>query len=126
MNLHSIASGAIGSVNQNIPITIKISNGYTTDENYIQQPQYTTINTVGQIQPLSASDLKRLESLNIQSVDQKVFLSGNYEGIFRQLGKGGDILTFAYGNNSAQDYLVTTVLERWPEWCSLGVTMQVK
>jgi hypothetical protein len=126
MNLHGIASGAIGSVNPHIPITIKISNGYTTDANYIQQPQYTTINTVGQIQPLSASDLKRLESLNIQSVDQKVFLSGNYEGIFRQLGKGGDILTFAYGNNTPQDYLVTTVLERWPEWCSLGVTMQVK
>ncbi len=126
MNLHGIVSGAIGSINPNIPITIKISNGYTTDANYIQQPQYTTINTAGQIQSLSASDLKRLESLNIQSVDQKVFLSGNYEGIFRQLGKGGDILTFAYGNNTSQDYLVTAVLERWPEWCSLGVTMQVK
>ena len=125
MNLHQIASGAIGAVNPFIPISTKISTGYTTLPNGKQVPSYSTGNTTGQVQALSSRDLKQIEGLNIQSVVQKVYLNGNYEGVFRDLGKGGDILTFSYGNTASKDYLVVTVFERWTDWSAVGVVMQV-
>lgn len=125
MNLHQIASAAIGSVNPFIPIATKISNGYTTAPNGKQVPAYIEGETTGQVQALSSSDLKHLDGLNIQGVQQKVYLNGNYEGVFRADQKGGDILTFSIAGAPAKNYLVKTVFERWPNWCSVGVMMQV-
>lgn len=120
MNLHQLASGYIGSVNPMIPVTVQQSTGYTTDANYNQVPTYITINAIGQVQPLSSSDVRKLEGLNIQGVTQAVYLNGNFEGVFRVLGKGGDLLQF-----NGYTYLVTAVLERWPNWCKVGVVMQL-
>ena len=125
MNLHSIASQAISAVNPMLTVTTKLSSGYTTSGDGSQVPTYTTGSATGQVQSLSASDLKKLEGMNIQNVEQKVYLNGNFEGAFRQLGLGGDLLTFNYGTHGAQTYLVTAVLERWPDWSCVGVTMQV-
>lgn len=120
MNLHNIVSGAIGSVNPFIPVTVQKSTGYTEDANYNQVPTYTTIQTTGQVQMLTSTDLRLFASLNIQNVEQAVYLNGNFEGVFRVLGKGGDLLQF-----NGYTYLVTAVLERWPDWCKVGVTMQL-
>ena len=128
MNLNSIVSGAINAVNPQVAVMIQQSTGSTTGADGSQIPTYNTIPAFGQMQSLSASDLKRLEAIGIQgleamgiqSVQQKIYLNGDYEGIFRVLGKGGDMLTI--GNYT---YLVTAVLERWPDWVSLGITMQV-
>lgn len=120
MNLHGIAAGAIGAVNPFIPITIQQSTGYTVDANYKQVPTYSTITTTGQVQPLSPADVKLLLGMNIQNVTQAVYLNGNFEGVFRVLGKGGDLLVF-----NGYTYLVNAVLERWPDWCKVGVTMQL-
>ena len=120
MNLNNIVSGAINAVNPQVAVMIQQSTGSTTGADGSQIPTYTMIQAFGQMQSLSASDLKRLEAMGIQPVQQKIYLNGDYEGIFRVLGKGGDILTI--GNYT---YLVTAVLERWPDWVSLGITMQV-
>jgi hypothetical protein len=120
MNLHNIVSGAIGSVNPFIPVVIKHSTGYTTSADGPQIPSYTVINTQAQIQALSGSDIMRLNNLNVQGVTCKAYLNGNTEGLFRVLGKGGDLISFG-----GQTYLVTQVMERWPDWCSLALTMQV-
>ena len=120
MNLHGIASAAISAVNPMIPVAIKSSTGYTTGADGTQAPTYTTITATGQRQALSGGDIVRMNSLNIQGVSEKLYLTGNYEGIFRVLGKGGDLISFG-----GQTYLVTTVLERWPDWCCLGLTLQV-
>lgn len=120
MNLHGIAASAIGAVNPFIQITVQQSTGYTVDANYKQVPTYTTITTTGQVQPLSATDTRRLLGMNIQNVTQAVYLNGNFEGVFRVLGKGGDLLVF-----NGYTYLVNAVLERWPDWCKVGVTMQL-
>lgn len=120
MNLHGIVSGAIAAVNPFIDITIKTSTGYTTGADGSQTPTYSTVSASGQVQALSGSDIKRIEGLNIQGVVQKVYLNGNYEGQFRALEKGGDLLIFG-----GRTYLVTVVFERWPDWCAVGVTMQL-
>jgi len=125
MNLNSIVSGAIASVNPRITINGNVCTGYTVGANYVQVPTYQSIKTTGQVQTLTASDLKMLGGLNIQNVELKVYLDGNYEGVFRNLGTGGDTLTFCYGSICEQTYLVTAVLERWQDWSCLGVTAQV-
>jgi hypothetical protein len=125
MNLHQIVSASIGQVNPFISIATKISNGYTIGANYKQIPTYVTGQTTGQVQALSGQDLKHLLGLNIQGVSQKVYLNGNYEGLLRDDSKGGDILTFSINGGAPKDYLIVTVFERWPDWCSVGVKMQV-
>ena len=121
MNLHQRVSSHIARVNPYIPVSVMPSSGYTTAADGTQTPSYgTTINTTGQVQPLSATDLKRLQGLNIQEVTQKLYINGNFEGVFRVLGKGGDLVQM-----KGQTYLVNIVLERWPDWCAVGIVMQV-
>ena len=120
MNLHQIVSGAVGAVNPPTAMVIRRNTGYTTGTDGTQTPTYSDVTTTGQVQELSSGDIKRLEGLNAQNVQQKVYLNGNYEGQFRVLGKGGDLIKFG-----SQTYLVTAVLERWPDWCCVGITMQL-
>lgn len=120
MNLHGIVSGVIGSVNPHQFMTILISTGYTTAADGTQAPSYNTITTTGQVQELTGKDIMRLNGLNVQGVTQKAYLTGDFEGVFRVLGKGGDLIKFG-----SQTYLVTAVLERWPDWVCVGLTMQL-
>ncbi|TAL90907.1 MAG: hypothetical protein EPN62_00795 [Candidimonas sp.] len=120
MNLHQIVSGAIGSVNPFIPIIVQQSTGYTQDANFHRVPTYNNIPTTGQVQALTGKDLRQLEALNVQGVNEAVYLNGNFEGVFRVLGKGGDLLIF-----NGYTYLVMAVLERWSDWCKLAVVMQM-
>jgi hypothetical protein len=120
MNLHSIASGAISAINPFIPVVVKQSTGYATGPDGKQAPTYATINTTGQQQALTGADVQLLNSLAVQAVVCKMYLNGNYEGIFRVLGKGGDLLIFG-----GRTYLVVQVMERWPDWCCVALTMQV-
>lgn len=120
MNLHAIVSGAIGAINPQRAITVLQSTGYSTAADGTQIPTYRTLNVTGQIQDLSGKDIMRLNGLNIQGVMQKAYLTGNFEGVFRALGKGGDLLKFG-----GRTYLVTVVLERWPDWVCVALTMQM-
>ncbi len=119
MNLNDLVSSAIGAINPQVSISVQISTGYTTNPDGTQVPTYSANTAWGQVQPLSSQDLRNLDGLNIQGVTAKVYLTGDFEGVFRVLGKGGDLLTF-----NGQTYLVTAVLERWPDWTCVGVTMQ--
>ncbi len=121
MNLHALVRGAIGAINPDIPVTIRVSTGSTEDSSGRTVPSYADpIDTMGQKQDLSGSDIYRLQAQNIQGVICKMYLNGNYEGLFRVLGKGGDLLTFG-----GQVYLIVKVMERWPDWCCVALTMQL-
>jgi hypothetical protein len=119
MNLHGIASAAISAVNPMIPVSIRQSTGYTTGPDGTQAPNYSTVNAMGQQQALSGGDIQRLNSLNVQGVVTKMYLTGNFEGAFRVTGKGGDLVGFG-----GRTYLVATVLERWDSWCCIALVMQ--
>ena len=121
MNLHSIVSGVISSINPMTDVTIQVSAGYTIAPDGKQVPAYTTLTGIkGQKQALSYGDIQRINGLNIQGVTEKMYLTGNFEGVFRALGKGGDLISF-----NGRTYLVNIVFERWPDWCCVGLTMQV-
>lgn len=119
MNLHGIVAGAIGAVNPMRSMVVKQSTGYTI-VNYVQVPAYTTLNVSGQAQALTGKDLAMLNGLNVQGAMSAIYLSGNFEGVFRVLGKGGDLII--YGGIT---YLVVAVLERWPDWCKVAVVAQM-
>ena len=121
MNLHQMVRGVIGGVNPDITVVVLPSAGSSEDDTGRVIPAYgTPINTTGQKQPVTGRDIERFQQQNIQGVTCKMHLNGNYEGLFRVLGKGGDLLQFG-----GQTYLVASVMERWPDWCCVALTMQL-
>ena len=119
MNLHRIAASATRTVTQGLPAVVKQSDGYTTDTDGSQVPAYTLTQATADLQALTGRDIERLNGLNVQGVTEKAYLTGNFEGVFRVLGKGGDLLVV-----NGRTYLVSAVLERWPNWCCVALTMQ--
>ena len=124
MNLHGIAMGAIASVNPNVALTVRSSNGYTTAADGSRTPGYAPAVVVqGQVQSLTAGDLAQIEGLAIQGEKRAVYLDGNWSGVVRPDGKGGDLITFPDGTV----WLVVQVLENWGDldgWVKLAVVRQ--
>lgn len=122
MNLHGIVSGAIGAVNPHTPgVVLKASAGYTTATSGKRTPLYDTFpGLVAQVQQLTTKDLRQLESLNIQGSQRAIYLYGVVQAIVRVAQKGGDLLILPDGTT----WLTTAVLEQWPDWCKVAVTLQ--
>lgn len=121
MNLHAIVSGAIGAVNPHVPVTVQVSTGSTTSPGGTRVPTYAApVAASGQVQPVQYNDIAKLNGLNIQGVRNKIYLSGDWNALVRSSGKGGDLITMADGSV----WLVAVVLENWPDWSSLAVTLQ--
>jgi hypothetical protein len=120
MDLHGIVSGAIGAVNPFITATVQKSAGYTTSADGTQVPAYTSSTAQIQVQALSARDIQHLDQMNITGVMRKIYLEGDWQSLVRPAGKGGDLILF---NN--QTWLVTQVMETWPDWSLVAVTLQM-
>ena len=124
MNLHSIVSGAIGTVNPFIEVTLTTSNGFTTGAGGKRTPLYNApVVLSAQVQQLTNKDLRQLEGLNIQGSMNSIYLNGVVQGIVRVSQKGGDLITIATVNNAGV-WLTTAVLEQWPDWVKVAVTLQ--
>lgn len=120
MNLHSIASSWVGIVNPNKRGTIQISTGYVTEPGGHRRPTYRTIHNVPmQVQALTERDIAHAEALNVGGSSHVVYLHGRLDGLVRPENKGGDLITFDH-----RVWLVTGVLEDWPKWCKVAVTLQ--
>lgn len=121
MNLHSIAGPIIAAVNPMIAGKVRYSDGYEMGPGRKQVPKYKPDAAARlQVQPLSGKDLAHLEAQNIQGVQRSVYMHGDTQGVVRPLAKGGDLLIF-----DGKTWLVTVVFETWPDWCKVGVTLQL-
>jgi hypothetical protein len=121
MNLHSIVSGAISAVNPPVPLIFQTSTGSAPSADGTLVPQYSRpVTVLGQIQALEDSELRQMDSLNIQGQRRKIYINGQVDGVVRVNQQGGDILTAPDGTV----WLVVLVLEYWPDWCSLAVVLQ--
>jgi len=124
MNLHAIVSGAIGSVNPFITANFQASTGYTTNAAGKRVPTYAaSVPVSAQAQELTSRDLRQLEGLNIQGSSSAIYMNGIASGAVRVSRIGGDLITIPSGP-SAGTYLVTTVLEQWPDWVKVSATLQ--
>lgn len=124
MNLHGIASQIISAVNPMLLAVFEGSNGNTIADDGTQAAAFLPPVTVtAQVQQLTSQDLQKLEGLNLQRSGVAVYLYGIAAGVVRVQNKGGDIITIPNGA-SAGVYLVTTVLEQWPDWVKVAATLQ--
>lgn len=125
MNLRGIANKYTQITNINVRINWIQSTGYTTNNAGKRVPTTITLTVDAQIQALSANQLAHTDGLNISGVKRSVYMYGNVAGIVRADKLGGDILVFPeIPNGSNRNWLVTQVLETWPDWCHVLVTLQ--
>ena len=123
MNLHAIVRGAITAVNPYMPGTFRSSTGYTQN-GAKRVPTYNDIPNVRmQVQPMSSKDLQLVDSLNLTGYQRAIYVDGKFDGVVRPLVKGGDLCILATGPNAGV-WKVVMVLEQWPDWCKLAVTLQ--
>jgi hypothetical protein len=122
MNLNSIANGVVSAVSPNQLLSIQVSTGYTTAANGKRTPTYAApVTAFGQVQPLSNAEIAHLDSLNIQGVKNVIYINGQVNGLVREDGKGGDLITTVA---DGKVWLVSVVLEDWPDWVKVGVVRQ--
>lgn len=125
MNLHNMAAGAVSIVNPFITASIQRSTGYTTSGSGKRIPTYATAVSVQvQMQALQYNDLVQLDGLNIQGERHAMYLNGNWGGVVRADGTGGDLITLPDGTI----WLVVLVLENWAVlngWTKIAVTRQM-
>lgn len=125
IDVHALANSAIQQINADITATLLRSNGYTTLPSGKQVPAFLTFSGPIQVQGVSAADLRHIDNLNIQGVLRTVYLLGNWAGVVRADQKGGDIMKFPQVPGAAvQDWLVVSIKETWPQWCSVIVNLQ--
>jgi hypothetical protein len=121
VNLHDIASGAIGSVNPTVLVTLQHSTGSTTDDDGKRTPTYdTTTGVRAQVQALTFTDLHQIDGLNLNGTRRAIYLYGAVAATVRASGQGGDLITLPDGSV----WLVAYVLEQWPDWCKVVCTLQ--
>lgn len=125
MNLRGLVNKYTQVTNKNIQINWIQSTGYKTNDAGKRVPTTMTLTVDAQIQALSATDLKHIDGLNITGVMRTVYMYGQAAGVIRADQIGGDILVFPEccgGEN--KNWLITQVMENWPGWCRVIVTLQ--
>ena len=124
-NVRALANKYIQVTNPNQKINWIQSNGYVTDDAGKRTPKTITLTVDAQVQALSATDLKHIDGLNITGVMRSVYMYGNAAGVVRADQIGGDILVFPEAPNCCnKNWLITQVMETWPDWCHVIVTLQ--
>lgn len=122
MDLYGVTTGAIGAVNQTVPLTLQVSTGNVISPDGTPTPTYATPVVVpGQVQPLTFKELKQVDALNLSGSLKAVYLEGHFNGIVRPKSKGGDLITDQFGNL----WLVVQVLEFWPDWTRAVIQLQL-
>lgn len=122
MNLHGIVRGVITSVNPDVPLSIRLNQGWTTSATGKRTPILSDPieGVYGQIQSLTFRDLTQIEGLNLQGTRRAIYINGAIDGLVRQTNQGGDLVTTPDG----VVWLVAIVLEHWPDWVKCAVTQQ--
>jgi hypothetical protein len=121
MNLHAVAGPLVASINPSTPLQLQRSTGATIGGDGKQTPTYAApVTVMGQVQALTYDDIHQLDYLNIQGIRRAISLEGNWESLDRSRNKGGDLITFPDGSI----WLVAHVLERWPHFVKVAVTLQ--
>jgi hypothetical protein len=122
MDLFDLAGPAIDMVNHDETVQVKRSTGFTIGAGRKQVPSYASpIQGPAQIQALDNSDLRQIEGLNLQGEIRAIYLRGSLAGVIRPDSKGADIVTRPDGSI----WLVTKVLETWPDWTKAVIVRQM-
>lgn len=124
MHLHKLVRPLVSSINPSVTASLQASTGYTTASDGSRVPTYAPAVCIRvQRQALQYNDIAQTDGLNIQGQRSAMYISGNWEGIVRADGSGGDLITLPDGTT----WLVAMVLENWGDtkgWVKVAVTRQ--
>lgn len=124
MNLHGIAGGVVAAVNPWATATYKASTGYTTAPDGTRTPAFASpISVQVQMQPLTKDDLHQLDGLNLNGEKRAMYVSGDWRGVSRPSGRGGDVITMPDGRT----WLIVQPLENFFDtsgWAKVAVVLQ--
>ncbi len=124
-NLRAIANPITQVINANLTVPWIQNDGWTIDGAGKRTPVTTTVTVQAQVQAMSAGDLKHADSQNIQGVMRSVYMYGDVQGIVRATQQGGDVLQFPmHPGGPVANWLVSSVIETWSDWCHVIVTLQ--
>lgn len=126
MNLLALTAG-IAAVNPQTICVWRISSGFNIAPDGTRTPNYIVVpNVPVQVQAMSYTDLQKVGGLNIEGTRRKIYMMGNPEGLDRQAIKGGDLVDMPDLPNfpGPTTWLVAMVLEHWPDWSAIAVTLQ--
>lgn len=126
MNLHGLVSGIVSTVNPMVNATCRRSTGYETLPNGTRPPTYEDTPISVQVQALTYSDITQLDGQNVQGVRRAIYLTGNVMAVVRADKRGGDLIIFPPGAlPEGNTWLAAHVLEAWPDWCKVAITLQL-
>ena len=125
MNLHNIVGPCVAAVNPWVIGSYLASTGSTTGNDGTRTATFATPVAIAiQKQALQYRDLVQLEGLNLNGEKCAMYVSGNWEGVARPEGKGGDMINLPDGSI----WLVVLLLENWfstDGWAKVACTRQV-
>ena len=124
MNLNAVAFGLTRAVNPPAGAILWIGTGeYETAPDGTRTPKWAAkFPVLIDVQEATSHDLKQLDGLNIQGVTNVAYVNGTLDAVNRVRRKGGDMITLT---GSGENYLTVAVLEQWPEWCKVALTLQL-
>jgi hypothetical protein len=124
MNLNAIAADLTRAVNPPVDAILWIGTGaYDTTSDGRRTPKWAAKFPVTiDVQEATFKDLKQLDGLNIQGVTNVAYINGALSAVSRVRRKGGDMVTLSA---TGENYLTTAVLEQWPDWCKVALTLQL-
>lgn len=126
LNIRGIANRAVQAINPDVSCELWHSTGSTTLASGKRTPNYSKSRIKVQPQALSYSDLQQLDGLNIQGVRRAIYASAQVMSVVRVQQQGGDLLVFPAGTfPEGTTWLAAHVLERWPAWCKVAITLQL-
>lgn len=123
MNLHQIAGNALSGINPWITATIRKSSGYTTADDGSRTPTSASAPVQVKVQALTGKELAMVNGLNIQGEKRAIYAQGNYGGMVRADGTGGEEITLPDGTK----WLNICTLENWyltSGWVKMAVARQ--
>jgi len=125
VNLRRVANSVTTAINPNVVCEHWRSTGSATTDSFKREPTYAKAPIAVQVQAMDDEDLKQMDSLNIQGVHRKIFANRQVAAAIRVAEKGGDLLVFEAGVlPEGTTWLVTHMLERWPNWDTFAITLQ--
>lgn len=123
--MHGIVAPIIAVVNPFVPATVRQSTGFTTAPDGSTTPTYIEFAISAQVQALTYTDIAHTNGLNIEGVRRAMYLTGNVMALVRARQRGGDLIIFPAGTLPEGDtWLAALILEQWPEWVKVCLTLQ--
>lgn len=123
MNLHLIAGNTLAGINPWVSAAIRKSAGYTTAADGSRAPISSPEPVQVKVQALTSKELAQVDGLNIQGEKRAIYAQGNYGGMVRADGTGGEEITLPDGSK----WLNICTLENWfltSGWVKMAVVRQ--